>query len=57
MSILQALLIHGMIVKGYSRGPTVHYGAAAKGSPDEKEIEACKELGKSTAKLVLNLNK
>jgi NAD(P)H dehydrogenase (quinone) len=57
MSIIQAFLIHGMIVKGYSRGPTVHYGAAAKGSPDEKEIEACKKLGKATAELVLQLTK
>ena len=55
MSIIQALLIHGMIVKGYSRGPTVHYGAAAKGAPDDKEVEACKKLGRSTAKLVLQL--
>ena len=57
MSIIQAFLIHGMMVKGYSRGPTVHYGAAAKGAPDEKEIDACKKLGKSTAQLVLQLAK
>ena len=57
MSIIQAFLVHGMIVKGYSRGPTVHYGAAAKGAPDEKETEACKKLGRSTAELVLQLTK
>ena len=51
MSIIQAFLIHGMIVRGYSRGPTVHYGAAAKGPPDDKEVEACKKLGRTTAEL------
>lgn len=53
LSILQAMLIHGMIVQG--RSDSKHYGAAAVESPDEKELETCKELGKRVADLVLKL--
>ena len=55
LSILEAMLIHGMIVQGKAHNK--HYGAAAVGSPNEKEIESCKELGKRVAKLTLKLNK
>lgn len=51
ISIIQAFLIHGMIVQGRSKGS--HYGAAAVGTPDQKELETCRELGIRTAKLVL----
>ena len=51
ISIIQALLVHGMIVQGRSSGN--HYGAAAVGAPDEKELESCRDLGSRTAKLVL----
>jgi NAD(P)H dehydrogenase (quinone) len=44
LSILQAMLVHGMIVQG--RAHDKHYGAAAVGSPREKELESCRELGK-----------
>ncbi|MDH5459856.1 MAG: NAD(P)H-dependent oxidoreductase [Candidatus Bathyarchaeota archaeon] len=53
LSILQAMLVHGMIVQG--RANDKHYGAAAVGSPDKKEIESCKELGKRVASLVTDL--
>jgi len=53
LSILQAMLIHGMIVQG--RANDKHYGAAAVGSPSEKELESCKELGKRVASLVKNV--
>jgi NAD(P)H dehydrogenase (quinone) len=55
LSILQAMLIHGMIVQG--RSDNKHYGAAAVKSPSKKEIERCKELGKKVANLVLKLMK
>jgi NAD(P)H dehydrogenase (quinone) len=55
LSILQAMLIHGMIVQG--RSDNKHYGAAAVESPSKKEIEHCKELGKKVANLVLKLMK
>ncbi len=44
LSVLEAMLVHGMIVQGRAHGK--HYGAAAVGSPREKELESCKELGK-----------
>ncbi len=53
LSILQAMLIHGMIVQG--RADDKHYGAAAVESPDEEDIENCRELGKRVASLVKKL--
>jgi NAD(P)H dehydrogenase (quinone) len=53
LSMLQAMLVHGMIVQG--RADDKHYGAAAVGSPNKKELESCKELGKRVANLVKNL--
>ncbi len=53
LSMLQAMLIHGMIVQG--RADDKHYGAAAVGSPREKELEYCVELGRRTASLVMKL--
>jgi len=53
LSILQAMLVHGMIVKG--RSDDKHYGASAVGSPREKELESCKALGKRVAKLIKKL--
>lgn len=50
LSILQAMLVHGMVVQG--RSDDKHYGAAAVGSPREKDIETCKVLGKKVANLV-----
>jgi NAD(P)H dehydrogenase (quinone) len=49
LSIVQALLIHGMIVQG--RHDNKHYGAAAVGAPDQKATEDCKELGNRVASL------
>jgi len=53
LSILQAMLIHGMIIQG--RPNDKHYGAAAVESPNKKEIKLCRELGKRTASLVMKL--
>jgi NAD(P)H dehydrogenase (quinone) len=53
LSILQAMLVHGMIVQG--RSDDKHYGVAAIGSPGKKELELCKELGKRVASLVKKL--
>ena len=55
LSILEAMLVHGMIVQGRSSGK--HYGAAAVGSPEGKELENCRELGKRVATLVSKLKK
>ena len=53
LSILQAMLVHGMIVQG--RPDDKHYGAAAVDPTSEKDIAYCKELGKRVANLVAKL--
>jgi len=53
ISILQMMLVHGMIIQGQSRGN--HYGAVSIGAPDEKAIEQCRQLGKRVGKLALQL--
>jgi NAD(P)H dehydrogenase (quinone) len=53
LSILKAMLVHGMIIQG--RPATKHYGVAAVGSPNEKDLELCKELGKRVASLAIKL--
>lgn len=41
LSILQAMLIHGMIVQG--RSDEKHYGAAAVGSPKRNALRYCED--------------
>jgi NAD(P)H dehydrogenase (quinone) len=53
LSILKAMLVHGMIIQG--RHDDKHYGAAAVETPKEEEIEMCRGLGKRTAELVLRV--
>ena len=55
ISILEAMLIHGMIIQGRPRSG--HYGAAGVGAPKEQDIERCKELGRMVANLVVKLKK
>jgi len=53
LSILQAMLVHGMIIKG--RPNNKHYGVAAVGFPNKGELKLCRELGARTASLVKKL--
>ena len=53
LDIIHALLIHGMIVAGESKGD--HYGPVAIGKPDEKVRKRCLILGKSVAELAEKL--
>ena len=55
LSIIQAMLVHGMIVQGTSTNK--HYGVAAVGSPDERDLEDCQELGERVATLAKKLQK
>jgi len=55
MSILQALLIYGMIIVGDPLDATGHYGVACTGSPDEKTIANARKLGKRVATLAKKL--
>jgi len=51
MSIIQAMLIYGMIIVGDPMDATGHYGVACKGTPDKKTIDNAVKLGKRVAKL------
>jgi NAD(P)H dehydrogenase (quinone) len=53
LSILQAMLIHGMIVKGTAQRD--HYGPVAINKPDERAIGECRKLGRSLAELAVKL--
>ena len=49
LSMIEAMLVHGMIVQGRHEGK--HYGAAAVGKPNDKDRKLCEELGRRTAEL------
>ena len=53
MSILEALLIHGMVVGGHPK--MAHYGPVAIGDPDAKALEECVKYGKMVGELTLKL--
>ena len=53
LAILQALLIHGMIIEGTTGGG--HYGPVALGPPDQRNSEECKQLGSRVARLAKKL--
>jgi NAD(P)H dehydrogenase (quinone) len=55
-SIIQAMLIHGMVVLGRSKDRK-HYGAASVGSPDKDDVEDCMDLGQKVAELAKKLSK
>lgn len=52
--ILNAMLIHGMIIQGNSQGD--HYGPVSIGAPDARVKKQCRECGRRTAGLVKRLN-
>ncbi len=53
LSILQGLLIHGMIVHGVVKAN--HYGPVSIGAPDEKVRDECAKYGKMIGELVKKL--
>jgi NAD(P)H dehydrogenase (quinone) len=53
LSIVQAMLIHGMIVQG--RADDKHYGVAVTGAPKKKDLAECETLGRNVALLVEKL--
>lgn len=55
-SILQAMLIYGMIIVGDPMDATGHYGVACAGAPDERTLSSAGKLGKRVAELVKKLN-
>ncbi|CAB1056940.1 Trp repressor-binding protein [Olavius sp. associated proteobacterium Delta 1] len=52
MSIIQALLIYGMIIVGDPMSATGHYGTACVGAPDSAALENGQKLGRRVAELV-----
>ncbi len=55
LSMLEAMLVHGMIIQGNSHSK--HYGVAVVGAPSDKELELCREIGERTAGLVMKLKR
>ena len=53
LDILNAMLIHGMIIQGSPQGD--HYGPVAIGAPDIRSARECVRLGTRVAKLVKKL--
>jgi len=53
LDILNAMLIHGMIVQGDWQGD--HYGPVAIGSPDDRAVKECLRSGGRIARLVKKL--
>lgn len=56
-SIIQCMLIYGMIVVGDPMSATGHYGVACVGAPDEKTKENAHQLGKRVAELCRQMAK
>ena len=50
-SIIQALMIYGMIIVGDPLAATGHYGTACVGAPDAAALENGKKLGERVARL------
>jgi len=55
ISIIQAMLIYGMIIAGDPMEATGHYGVACVGAPDEKTFENGRRLGKRVSGLCKKL--
>ncbi len=49
ISILQMMLVHGMIIQG--KTSKNHYGAVSIGTPGESDREECRQLGMRVGKL------
>ncbi len=54
LDILNALLIHGMVVQGDPQGD--HYGPVSINAPDERAEKNCLRLGERVARLVKRLH-
>lgn len=55
LSIIQAMLIYGMVIVGDPLSATGHYGTACVGAPDDAVCENAFKLGKRVAALALKL--
>lgn len=55
MSIIQTLLIYGMVIVGDPMSATGHFGAACVEAPDAAAAENGAKLGERVAQLALKL--
>ena len=55
-SILQALMVYGMILVGDPLDATGHFGVSCTGAPDERTSSNARKLGKRVASLVKKLS-
>jgi NAD(P)H dehydrogenase (quinone) len=55
LGILNAMLIHGMIIQGDPQGD--HYGAVSIGAPDARAKKQCVRMGERIVKLTKSLRK
>lgn len=53
VALIEALLIHGMVVKGMPKGD--HYGPVVIGDSNEGELEQCRYYGEWMAELIEKL--
>jgi len=53
LSIIQAMLVHGMVVQGLPRGD--HYGPVSIGAPDDRAAKQCRLLGERATRLAVKL--
>lgn len=57
ISIIQAMLIYGMIIVGDPLDASGHYGVACTGAPDKETADNAVKLGKRVATLVKKIKK
>ena len=55
LSLIEAMLIYGMIIVGDPLSATGHYGVSCVGAPDKKTAQNARKLGKRVALLVQRL--
>ncbi len=55
LSIIQCLLIYGMVITGDPMSATGHYGTACVGAPDPETVANGRKLGARTAELAKKL--
>jgi len=56
MSIIQAMLIYGMVIVGDPMSATGHFGTACVGAPDSGSLENGMKLGQRVAELAKKLS-
>ena len=55
MSIIQVLLIYGMVIVGDPMSATGHYGVACMGTPEDADLEDAAKLGRRVAETAKKL--